>query len=449
VDLKQWTMFEKASYDLLETMIRLPPHEIRETQACLHRIGKGEEELSSPNADKCREILLQLKGYADVHQAPVEEDAVTRVMSYVISAMEEILWPEQVPQRTGASSSGSREDTNEEGIRDPDNNLCEEERDVLSPSSAPSPLKTISDLAYVTDLLIPKADLDSNIRRLFQSIGDIYAYHDRTFLRRTCPPDMLLRTDPRSPTSAVPLLLSPSLQTDKPTIFVLTSTHPATEKQWKDTIEDLTNTLQLRIVPLIGINGAEVPCMVKNAWRRARLAWALCGFPQAIRCISLKAELPGHQTTHEGVQGKEWYLFAEDSAKTLKGASLDSIRDEMLQVTVHHPGVEIVQLGFRRLTGQKKMPLLDLATMKHTKEDCRAKVAKIVGQKLFMATRRGVDLMHRRLLMGPDDFFDNCVAELIRAGVAMRSRMPITGCRTHYSLVDGGKQQAEEMAIVP
>jgi hypothetical protein len=318
---------------------------------------------------------------------------------------------------------------------------------VPSPSGVTKTLRALSKLVHVTDLLIPKEDLDDDIRRLYHSIGDIYAYHDDTFLRRVCPPGAPLQNDPRSPVPVVPLLLSPSLQTARPTIFVLTSTHSKTETQWKETYADLTDTLQLRVVPLIGLNGEEVPCMIKNAWRRARLAWALCGFPQALRCINLNTELLPRQTTHGKVQGKEWYLFAEDSAKTLKGASLDGIRDEMLQVTLRNPDIEIVQLGFRRLTGKKKMSLLNLTTMRHEKEDVRKSVVKIIGQKMFMATRRGVDLLHRRLLMGPDDYFDLCVAELVRAGVAMRSRIPIVGCRNHYSLVDGGKQQAEEMAI--
>ena len=37
------------------------------------------------------------------------------------------------------------------------------------------------------------------------------------------------------------------------------------------------------------------------------------------------------------------------------------------------------------------------------------------------------------------------MGELIRANVAIRDPRPLAGSRMHYSLVDGGKWQAEEM----
>ena len=37
------------------------------------------------------------------------------------------------------------------------------------------------------------------------------------------------------------------------------------------------------------------------------------------------------------------------------------------------------------------------------------------------------------------------MGELIRANVAIRDLRPLAGSRMHYSLVDGGKWQAEEM----
>ena len=42
--------------------------------------------------------------------------------------------------------------------------------------------------------------------------------------------------------------------------------------------------------------------------------------------------------------------------------------------------------------------------------------------------------------------FDKRMHELIRAGVAIRANVPLAGSRAHYSLVDGRKMQAEEMA---
>ena len=72
-------------------------------------------------------------------------------------------------------------------------------------------------------------------------------------------------------------------------------------------------------------------------------------------------------------------------------------------------------------------------------------MTKIVGQKLFVATRKGVKLLLHRLLKGEQDFFDISMCQLIRANVAMRDDKPMAGSRKHYSLVDGGKWQLEEM----
>ena len=54
------------------------------------------------------------------------------------------------------------------------------------------------------------------------------------------------------------------------------------------------------------------------------------------------------------------------------------------------PDTEIVQLGFTRLVGRQQMLLLDLETMQPVPEPEISEVTKIMGQKMFMATRRGV-----------------------------------------------------------
>ena len=91
------------------------------------------------------------------------------------------------------------------------------------------------------------------------------------------------------------------------------------------------------------------------------------------------------------------------------------------------------------------MELLDLSTMLYKQEEHKCKITKIIGQKLFIATRAGIKLLHHRLLKGKQDYFDIAMGELIRANVAMRDPKPLAGSRRHYSLVDGGKWQAEEM----
>ena len=91
------------------------------------------------------------------------------------------------------------------------------------------------------------------------------------------------------------------------------------------------------------------------------------------------------------------------------------------------------------------MRLLDLSTMRYIKEDGECKVTRIIGQKLFVATRNGVKLLLHRLLKGVQEYFDTSMCELIRANVAIRDERPMAGSRRHYSLVDGGKWQEEEM----
>ena len=70
---------------------------------------------------------------------------------------------------------------------------------------------------------------------------------------------------------------------------------------------------------------------------------------------------------------------------------------------------------------------------------------RVMGQKIFTATTNGVELLHRRLLWGPVDYFDTCMHELTLAGKVMRSEFPLAGSREHYSLVNGGKILVEEI----
>ena len=94
----------------------------------------------------------------------------------------------------------------------------------------------------------------------------------------------------------------------------------------------------------------------------------------------------------------------------------------------------------------KPTKLLDLQTMQYIHEDRPSKVTRTVGRKNLMVTRRGAELLHRRLLMGEQTLFDIIICELVRANVAMRDSLPLAGSRAHYSFVEGGKPQGEEMA---
>ena len=184
---------------------------------------------------------------------------------------------------------------------------------------------------------------------------------------------------------------------------------------------------------MLGIDGEEVPCMAK-AWRRAQTAWALKGFPFIQKCIS---------KTASNSEQQDWFIIAEDSAKLFPQASIEAIQSRLRNIP---RGVEILQTGYRRCAEKMKpMQLLDLSTMRYKKEEHKCKITKIIGQKLFIATRIGIRLLHHRLLKGKQEYFDTSMCELIRANMAIRDERPMAGSRGHYSLVDGGKWQAEEM----
>ena len=114
---------------------------------------------------------------------------------------------------------------------------------------------------------------------------------------------------------------------------------------------------------------------------------------------------------------QDWFIIAEDSAKPFPKASIEAIQARLRKIP---PGIEILQTGYRKANRQKQMRLLDPSTMKFIHENTVTKVMKIIGQKLFVATRKGVKLLLHRLLKGEQDYFDTSMCQLIRANVAMR-----------------------------
>ena len=204
----------------------------------------------------------------------------------------------------------------------------------------------------------------------------------------------------------------------------------------------------MTVIPLLGIDGERVPAMRRNAWRRAFVSWGHRGFPQAKKHISASTmKLPS--TT----SGKPlWWAFAEDSCKLITYETQATYETHFLSLVMQSialapPGIEIIQLGYRKLTGRKHAAALHLDTMRRDDNAKHEKVMRVMGQKLFVATSKGVDLLHKRLLCGPIDYFDTCMTELTRSGVAMRTETPLAGSREHYSLVDGGRMASEEMPV--
>ena len=184
---------------------------------------------------------------------------------------------------------------------------------------------------------------------------------------------------------------------------------------------------------MLGMDGEEIQCMAQ-AWRRAQTAWALNGFPFILKCIN---------RTASSNEQRDWFILAEDSAKLFPQANIEEIQSRLRSLP---QGVEILQTGYRRCADKRKvMKLLDLSTMLYKKEERECKITKIIGQKFFIAPRMGIRLLHHRLLKGRQDYFDTSMCELIRVNVAIRDLRPLAGSRKHYSLVDGGKWQEEEM----
>ena len=198
----------------------------------------------------------------------------------------------------------------------------------------------------------------------------------------------------------------------------------------------------MTVIPLLGLDGERVPIMQGNTWRRAFISWGQNGFPQAKQHISAS-------TSGSPDDGTFWWAFAEDSCKLITYESQETLKTHFLSLIMQSiakapPGIEILQLGYRKLTGKKHAQLLHLDTMRRDSNQTK-KVMRVMGQKLFIATSKGVDLLHRRLLCGPVDYFDTCMHELSYAGKVMRSEFPLAGSREHYSLVSGGKTIEEEM----
>ena len=231
-----------------------------------------------------------------------------------------------------------------------------------------------------------------------------------------------------TPRAVTPLRIGNKYTDKKPSAFVLTSTNEKTKKQWEATCQDL-GRIGLEVVPVLGLDGEDIPEMAQ-AWSRAQTAWALKGFPFILKCIN---------RTASSCEQQNWFIIAEDSAKLVPQTSIEAIQSKLRSLP---QGVEILQTGYRRCDDKL---MLDLSTMLYKQEKHKCMITKVIGQKSFIATRTGINLLHHRLLKGKQDYFDTSMCELIRANVAVGDARPLAGSREHYSLVDGGKWQKEEM----
>jgi hypothetical protein len=229
------------------------------------------------------------------------------------------------------------------------------------------------------------------------------------------------------------------LHEEHPIIFLFTSTNPQTLDHLKATASQMAQKgLQVRTVP--GLDGERAPGLdtKRDAWRRAMVAWGLQGLPYIRKCADMTDPTPPFLEGGE----RKWYILAEDSCKLYEHVQVTDLR---MAAEAAPPGIQIIQAGCRRLNAGILIKGIDLETMQLTGKNGR--VRKVTGQKLLLVTKTGLTLLSRRLLFGPPAYFDTCVAQMMLANVAMRLDRPLAGSRAHYSLVDGGKSQGEEMPI--
>ena len=236
-------------------------------------------------------------------------------------------------------------------------------------------------------------------------------------------------TEAEAPRAVTPLRIGNNYTDRKPSAFVLTSTNKNTKKQWEATCQDLER-IGLEVVPVLGMDGEDIPCM-EQTWNRAQIAWALKGFPFILKCIN---------KTASSCEQQDWFIIAEDSAKLSPSANIETIQ---LRLRNLPHGIEILQTGYCRCEDKlMAMKLLDLPTMQ---EEHECLITRIIGQKLFIATRMGIKLLHHRLLKGKQKDFDATMGELIRTKVAIGDARPLAGSRKHYSLTKREKWQIEEV----
>ena len=107
--------------------------------------------------------------------------------------------------------------------------------------------------------------------------------------------------------------------------------------------------------------------------------------------------------------------------------------------------VEIIQAGYRyQVQKGHRCHRLNLHTMAPT--DAGSYMDRACGQKMLIATYKGINMIKDRLLKGETNFFDHCIADLQMTGMVQLMPKPICGSRQHFSLVSAarGKWLMEE-----
>ena len=299
-------------------------------------------------------------------------------------------------------------------INDDEKHMIKDVQDMIEENNAKM------DLGVREDEM--NADILSHYKRLGRSrklIIQTYSNHDDAWLRH-------------APFPAVPLGMNES-----PTAFILNSTHPETAVQTQQTSDDLRS---MGFTPYIipGIDGT-LAMTGDHTWRRAAVTWGLVGMPFIEKCVELNYDF-----LDDDELSKRWYVICEDSAMPLIRRNLISVQKAVTRV---ERGVEIIQAGYRfQVQKGHKSHKLNLHTMTPTEEGTH--ITRACGQKMLIATYKGINLIKDRLLKGEAAFYDHCIADLQRSGIVHLMQKPICGSRHHFSLVshNKGKWVGEERA---
>ena len=156
-------------------------------------------------------------------------------------------------------------------------------------------------------------------------------------------------------------------------------------------------------------------------------------------CISLNS--PMDATTTD----KQWYAIF-DSAVPLSEMNMTNVLKAAGSVSEE---VQIIQMGYRcQVQKGFRCCQLNLHNMRRV-PGTGMNLQRAWGQKMLLATAKGIQYLRDRLLKGPPCFFDHCVGELQRTGVVKMMKRPLCGSRRHFSLATAGTGAwiQEELAI--
>ena len=215
----------------------------------------------------------------------------------------------------------------------------------------------------------------------------------------------------------------------RPTVMVLHSCNPRAAVMHYRNCCDCFGRVGIDVTELHGFD-PEAHTGVCPTWQRARVAWTFLGLPQVHRNVIMNMIHPD-----------EWLLVAEDSCKLFAHVTLEDIRRKAAEAS--RPGVWAC---YRWLPKTKK---------RHTvwqfddprnvvASESTAKILRPIGSNMFIVKAGIVHSMMNFLRAWNLDYMDTAMGTL-RASNLLELPQPLGGSAQHYSLVDGGKVQEEQM----